>query len=114
MEPLSGESGNWRPRWTRRRSPSASMEPLSGESGNTSESFEEEYGTKRFNGAALRRERKPPGRLVGGLLLHHASMEQLSGESGNIPDPNARAEAKEASMEPLSGESGNFYILFVL
>ena len=110
MEPLSGESGNiyisgcqtakkWL-QWSRsperaetdlvqgikRVAEKASMEPLSGESGNLLDDYPESEELYRFNGAALRRERKPD-RPVNRTRDRSASMEPLSGESGNAAHP---------------------------
>ena len=62
MEPLSGESGNEAASDQPDFRADASMEPLSGESGNDALRRADGKAHTRFNGAALRRERKPRGK----------------------------------------------------
>ena len=82
------------------------MEPLSGESGNHDWIHFKGIKEARFNGAALRRERK---RVLRVLVPREkmASMEPLSRESGNPTPGQENGRSAAASMEPLSGESGN-------
>ena len=83
------------------------MEPLSGESGNISKRLRDLLSYHCFNGAALRRERKPIA--TGGSFCHPPG---FNGAALRRERKLSAATVEEAlmgiaSMEPLSGESGN-------
>ena len=85
----------------------ASMEPLSGESGNLATPAALADPRSRFNGAALRRERKHFNDCLT-VLGHEMLQWSRSPERAETSkDPINAIFSKTASMEPLSGESGN-------